>query len=181
MAEYLTFEEVAATLKCSMGKVRQYVLEDRQLVATRLTMLGMASKPTSTRKGLAYDLDFNSHVGEDGTITVDSLFADGRPSVTNIPVGYLRIERAALDAFKLQRGIDLYASIFDADSADYPELLHIAVHAWEHAKNTDGETPKKRILAFLNARYLGLHKSTKESIALVANWQKSGGRPKTGG
>lgn len=34
---------------------------------------------------------------------------------------------------------------FDADSEDYPELLHIAVRAWDHAKKGAGGTPKQRI------------------------------------
>jgi hypothetical protein len=70
---------------------------------------------------------------------------------------------------------------FDADSEDYPELLHIAVRAWEHAKQTSGGTPKQRISNFVSERYPHVSDGAKEAICLIANWQKSGGRPKTGG
>jgi hypothetical protein len=70
---------------------------------------------------------------------------------------------------------------FDADSEDYPELLHVAVRAWDHAKNGTGGTPKQRITAFVSDRYPHISDGAKEAIALIANWQKSGGRPKTGG
>jgi hypothetical protein len=70
---------------------------------------------------------------------------------------------------------------FDADSEDYPKLLHIAVRSWEHARQENHGTAKKRILEFLNDRYPELSTSEKEAIALIGNWQKSGGRPKTGG
>jgi hypothetical protein len=70
---------------------------------------------------------------------------------------------------------------FDADSEDYPELLHIAVRAWDHAKKGASGTPKQRITAFVTDRYPQISDGAKEAIALIANWQKSGGRPKTGG
>jgi len=70
---------------------------------------------------------------------------------------------------------------FDADSEEYPELLHIAVRAWEHARATTGATPKQRILGYLADRYPDLKEASKEAIAVVANWQKSGGRPRMGG
>lgn len=70
---------------------------------------------------------------------------------------------------------------FDADGEDYPELLHIAVRAWDHARNGDVGTPKQRIQDFIKQRYPHIKEGTRDAIALVANWQKSGGRPKTGG
>lgn len=70
---------------------------------------------------------------------------------------------------------------FDADSEDYPELLHIAVAAWEHARKSTGRTPKQRILSYLVERYPALKEAPREAIATVANWQKGGGRPRTGG
>ncbi|WP_275270591.1 hypothetical protein [Limnobacter sp. P1] len=73
------------------------------------------------------------------------------------------------------------APYFDADSEHYPELLHIAVTAWEHAKNTTGKTPKQRVISFLNERYPELTVASKDAIATVVNWNKSGGRPRTGG
>ena len=73
------------------------------------------------------------------------------------------------------------APFFDADSEDYPELLHIAVRAWDHARKGDSGTPKQRIQEFIKERYPQVKEGTRDAIALVANWQKSGGRPKTGG
>jgi hypothetical protein len=70
---------------------------------------------------------------------------------------------------------------FDADSEDYPELLHIAVRAWDHAKKGAGGTPKQRIAAFVADHYPHLSDGAKDAIAFIANWQKTGGRPKTGG
>ncbi|MDM0077472.1 hypothetical protein QTH90_23905 [Variovorax sp. J2P1-59] len=70
---------------------------------------------------------------------------------------------------------------FDADSEDYPELLHIAVRAWDHARKGAGGTPKKRITAFVAARYPHISDGAKDAISLIANWQKSGGRPRMGG
>lgn len=73
------------------------------------------------------------------------------------------------------------APFFDADSEDYPELLHIAVRAWDHARNSENGTPKQRIQDFIKQRYPHIKEGTRDAIALVANWRKSGGRPKTGG
>lgn len=73
------------------------------------------------------------------------------------------------------------APFFDADAEDYPKLLHIAVRAWEHARSGGKGTAKQRIAAFLDERYPELSGSEREMIAVVGNWQKSGGRPRTGG
>ena len=77
------------------------------------------------------------------------------------------------------------APFFDADAADYPELLHIAVRAWEHARQTSAGTPKQRVLDFLADRYPLMPQSSRDAIAQVVNWQRSGGRParraRTGG
>lgn len=66
---------------------------------------------------------------------------------------------------------------FDADSADYPKLLAIAIRAWEHARAQATGTPKQRIARYLQERYPDLTPSTRDAIALIANWQKGGGRP----
>jgi hypothetical protein len=66
---------------------------------------------------------------------------------------------------------------FDADASDYPELLAIALRAWEHARSVSTGTPKQRIMAFLDSNYPHLAKGTKEIIAQVANWNRTGGRP----
>jgi len=70
---------------------------------------------------------------------------------------------------------------FDADADDYPKLLHIAVRAWEHARTGTLGTAKQRIYKFLIERYPDLSASEREAISVIGNWQKSGGRPKTGG
>lgn len=69
---------------------------------------------------------------------------------------------------------------FDADSEDYPELLHIAVRAWEHARGSASATPKKAIVEFVAQRYPHVSEGARDAIALVANWKKTGGRPKAG-
>jgi hypothetical protein len=68
---------------------------------------------------------------------------------------------------------------FDPDSEDYPELLHIAVNAWQEAKIGGAGTPKQRIERFLEERYPTLPPTTRSLISQVANWQRTGGRPKT--
>jgi hypothetical protein len=66
---------------------------------------------------------------------------------------------------------------FDADARDYPELLVIAVRAWDDARKGTNGTPKQRVDRFLQDRYPQLTPSTRAAIALVTNWQKAGGRP----
>lgn len=67
---------------------------------------------------------------------------------------------------------------FDPDSEDYPELLHIALRAWEETRVRGEGTPKQRIDRFLQERYPTLRPTTRELIAQVANWQRTGGRPR---
>ena len=71
------------------------------------------------------------------------------------------------------------APFFDADASDYPELLAIAVRAWEHARRTEGSTPKQRVLEFLDKRYPTMLQGSRDAIAQVVNWQRTGGRPAT--
>jgi hypothetical protein len=99
MKEYLSFEEVAAELKCSLMKVHQMVLEDRRLLAKRITPNGMVLEPCGNDGVLPYELNFCSHVSNEGEITSDvyTSQADGETVVTRVlHVGYLRIERAEL-------------------------------------------------------------------------------------
>lgn len=70
---------------------------------------------------------------------------------------------------------------FDADAEDYPKLLHIAVRAWDHARQGSQGTAKQRISAFLQERFPDLSASEREAIAMIGNWQKAGGRPRNGG
>lgn len=69
------------------------------------------------------------------------------------------------------------APFFDADAADYPELLHIAVRAWEHARGLSDGTPKQRVHAFLAARYPAMPQGSRDAVAKVVNWHRGGGRP----
>jgi hypothetical protein len=82
----------------------------------------------------------------------------------------------------LPDGLDpMFEPFFDADAENYPELLAIAIRAWTAAKSMADGTPKQRVLAYLGERHPDLLPSTKEAIALVANWQKAGGRPRRNG
>lgn len=69
------------------------------------------------------------------------------------------------------------APFFDAESPDYPELLHIAVRAWEHVRQTTQGTPKQRVHAYLAERYSSLPNGSRDAIAKVVNWKRTGGRP----
>ena len=74
---------------------------------------------------------------------------------------------------------DVYrAPFFDPDQPDYPVLLHIAVRAWEAARVGGTGTPKQRIERFVSDRYPALKATTRELIAQIANWERTGGRPK---
>ncbi len=68
---------------------------------------------------------------------------------------------------------------FDPDGEDYPELLHIAVSAWQEARKGGAGTPKQRIERFLEQRYSTLPPTTRTLISQLANWQRTGGRPKS--
>lgn len=67
---------------------------------------------------------------------------------------------------------------FDPDRDDYPELLHIAVRAWQAAREDVVGTPKQRVLRYLGEKYSTLPISTRELIAQIVNWQRIGGRPR---
>jgi hypothetical protein len=69
------------------------------------------------------------------------------------------------------------APFFDADATDYPELLAIAVRAWEHVRKLTAGTPKNRVLEYLAERYPAMPKGSRNAIAQVVNWQRTGGRP----
>jgi hypothetical protein len=69
------------------------------------------------------------------------------------------------------------APFFDADAPDYPELLAIAVRAWEHARKGSKGTPKQRVLDYLNTAYPSMPQGSRDAIAQVVNWHRTGGRP----
>lgn len=103
MAEYLSFEEVAAELKCSKNKVRQLVIEDRILSATRFTPNGVIVESSGPDAMHPYDLSFCDHLDDEGMITSD-FYKDQSTGETvltqTLPVGNLRIERTNLKAFR---------------------------------------------------------------------------------
>lgn len=72
--------------------------------------------------------------------------------------------------------------LFDADSPTYPELLHIAVRAWQLVHNDHSinsrKTPKQQLRLFLDDKYPHLTGSAKNAITMIANWNRAGGRPK---
>lgn len=104
MSEYLSFEEVAAELKCSKNKVRQLVIEDKSIRATRITPNGLVLTECGLDGHFPYDLDFNCHLDDEGSITTD-IYGFGAHGGTEkketLFVGYLRIERDHLKAFLL--------------------------------------------------------------------------------
>jgi hypothetical protein len=105
MAEYLSFVDVAAEFAISKSKVRQLVMEDRTLLATRFTPNGMEIQ-TSGSEGLhPYGLDFCDHLTDDGLISTDIYEpqTSGKTVLaTTQHTGYLRIERSNVEKFKSQ-------------------------------------------------------------------------------
>ena len=68
---------------------------------------------------------------------------------------------------------------FDKASATYPPELDIALQAWRAVSTTEGKgKPKARIKAWLDTN-TKLSNEAKERIAIVANWEKTGGSTRT--
>lgn len=68
---------------------------------------------------------------------------------------------------------------FDPDAAEYPEQLDIALQAWRAISVKRKEGPIKEQLAkWVNENYPGQPASAIERISTIANWDKTGGRPK---
>lgn len=102
MTEYLSFGEVASRLGCDNKKVRQLVIEDKSLRATRITPNGLVLEECGLNGHFPYDLDFTSHLSNDGEITCDiyRLSAKGETEKTQTHfVGYLRIEIKEFERF----------------------------------------------------------------------------------
>lgn len=67
-------------------------------------------------------------------------------------------------------------SVFDKASETYPPELDIALRAWRKVSATEGKgKPKARIKAWLDTNEKNLSGEAKERIAIVANWDKTGG------
>ena len=68
---------------------------------------------------------------------------------------------------------------FDKNSPTYPPELDAALRAWRAVSNVESKIiPKKRIKAWLNNN-TKLSEEAKDRIAIVANWNKTGGAPRT--
>jgi hypothetical protein len=108
MTEYLSFEEVAEALNCTSSKVRQLVVNDKQLIAKRITPNGMVLEASVDGSHFAYDLDFNCTVADDGKITTEIFETkpNGRVELSQVTVsGCLYVERVDLDSFIAVRGL----------------------------------------------------------------------------
>lgn len=69
---------------------------------------------------------------------------------------------------------------FDKASPVYPPELDIALQAWREVSASNGKgKPKARIKTWLNDN-TSLTTEAKERIAIVANWDKTGGATRTG-
>lgn len=90
MKQLLRFEDVAAELECDDNTVRSLVVEERSLPAIYVTRVG-CKEPFSGLRLL--------HVG------VDGMAFDLTDS--NNHCGYVRVERADLNAFKTKHGLDV--------------------------------------------------------------------------
>jgi reverse gyrase len=99
MVEHLSFEEVALELNCSISKVRQLVIQDKQLKATRFTTNGIELETTANDSHFPYDIDFCSHLSDEGKITSD-VYEMGKTGITEVlDGGHLYIKRADLHTY----------------------------------------------------------------------------------
>lgn len=132
MAKYLSFGEVASRLRCDNQKVRQLVIEDKSLRATRITPNGLVLSECGLNGHFPYDLDFNCHLSSDGEITCDTyrLNAKGETEKTwTLFVGYLRIESAELQRFLSEQ----MTFTNDDDTLDEATLASLVARATDAA------------------------------------------------
>ena len=71
---------------------------------------------------------------------------------------------------------------FDENEETYPQELDIALTAWRAVTKAPNPTltPKQQVMDWLEQSYTGKEKLTHEArkrIAMICNWEKSGGRP----
>lgn len=73
--------------------------------------------------------------------------------------------------------------MFDVSNSNYPRELHIAVMAWQAVSNMQSlkVSPKAKLREWLDNKYSDneLTNAARERISTVANWNKTGGAPKT--
>lgn len=69
---------------------------------------------------------------------------------------------------------------FDPESPSYPKELDIALQAWRAVTNQPkaGVTPKEQIKRWIDKTYPNHKEAATKRIAMVCNWEKTGGRPK---
>lgn len=68
---------------------------------------------------------------------------------------------------------------FDSDDPKYPEELDIAFQAWRAVSLNPGKgTVKEQLANWIRANYRGQSSAAIERIVTIANWDKSGGRPR---
>lgn len=80
------------------------------------------------------------------------------------------------DSFPVSPPNKTAPAIFDKASATYPPELDIALLAWKAVSATDGKgKPKLLIKAWLNINANHLSGEAKERIAVVCNWDRTGG------
>jgi hypothetical protein len=98
------------------------------------------------------------------------------------------ISEEALAAWCVGRGVVIPRELFESDfSPDdgitYPEELRAALEAFVAVRSTPlrGRSPKAALLAWLETNKPDLSANARERIATVANWQPTGGAPKTPG
>lgn len=83
------------------------------------------------------------------------------------------------DADKIATAGNAEFLTFDKASTTYPPELDIALQAWREVSATEGKgKPKARIRAWLDAN-TKLSSEAKERIAIVTNWDKTGGATRT--
>lgn len=69
---------------------------------------------------------------------------------------------------------------FDQDASSYPEELDIALQAWRAISLSEREGPvKEQLVKWIRDNYPDQSTNSVERIATVANWDKTGGRPKS--
>ena len=69
---------------------------------------------------------------------------------------------------------------FDQDAPSYPEELDIALQAWRAVSLSEREGAiKEQLVRWIRDNYPEQSANSIDRIATVANWDKSGGRPKS--
>ena len=88
----LSFEDVAVELRCKAADVRSLVVEERAMPALKVTLVGYRE---------AYDLHEMSIINDDGMVF----------DFDQHHIGYLRIERCALDRFLDEHPVSEHAAV----------------------------------------------------------------------